>query len=43
MAAAVENWSEVEIGDAEIDEIIEESSVSFGFVRGRLLPFRLGP
>jgi hypothetical protein len=65
MAAAVENRSEIEIGDAEIDEIIAEAgvdprqairnllhdlaklaldaetSVSLGFVRGRLLPFRI--
>jgi hypothetical protein len=65
MAAAVENMSEIEISDAEIDEIIEEAggdprqairgllhdltklaldaetSVSHGFVRGRLLPFRV--
>ena len=65
MAAAVENGSEIEISDAEIDEIIAEAggdprqairsllhdltklaldaetSVSFGFVRGRLLPFRV--
>ena len=65
MAAAVENRSEIEISDAEIDEIIEEAggdprqairsllydlaklaldaetSVSRGFVRGRLLPFRV--
>jgi hypothetical protein len=25
MAAAVENWSEIEISDAEVDEIIEEA------------------
>ena len=65
MAAAVENGSEIEISDAEIDEIIAEAggdprqairsllhdlaklaldaetSVSHGFVRGRLLPFRV--
>ncbi|MBB4200403.1 hypothetical protein GGD83_004232 [Rhodoblastus sphagnicola] len=65
MAAAVGNGSEVEISDAEIDEIIAEAggdpsqairnllhdlaklaldaeaSVSLGFVRGRLLPFRV--
>jgi len=65
MAAAVENGSEIEITDTEIDEIIAEAGgdprqairsllhdltklaldaetrVSFGFVRGRLLPFRV--
>jgi hypothetical protein len=65
MVAAVESRSEIEISDAEIDEIIAEAggdprkairsllhdltklaldaetSVSVGFVRGRLLPFRI--